>query len=203
MKKLTMIACMLLCVAPRIYAQGRGGRQGGPGGGAAMGPQCLNPADVKQLETRTNSMPVNGVDVPSSVVVITGNPGVGRLLNPCPAGLGSEDPLAKYFFPPELIMSHQQAINLSDSQRTSIRTLMLDAQKTFVSAQFKMSAEVEKLQGLIADSPVDEARVLEEVDRVLGVEREIKREQLSLMIRLKNLLTPQQQDALAKLRSGE
>jgi Spy/CpxP family protein refolding chaperone len=146
---------------------------------------------------------VNGADVPTNVVVITGHPGAGRLLSPCPAGLGGEDPLAKYFFPPELVMSHQQAINLSESQRTSIRTLMLDAQKTFVSAQFKMSAEVEKLQGLIADSPVDEARVLEEVDRVLGVEREIKREQLSLMIRLKNLLTQQQQDALAKLRSGE
>jgi Spy/CpxP family protein refolding chaperone len=58
------------------------------------------------------------------------------------------------------------------------------------------------MQSLIDASQVDEAAVLETVDRVLASEREIKREQLSLMIRLKNLLTEQQQDVLAKLRPG-
>jgi hypothetical protein len=47
---------------------------------------------------------------------------------------------------------------------------------------------------------VDEAKVLEQVDRVLGVERDVKRAQLSLMIRIKNLLTQRQQEQLGALR---
>jgi hypothetical protein len=42
--------------------------------------------------------------------------------------------------------------------------------------------------------------VLEQVDRVLAAEREVKRTQLALMIRIKNTLTEQQQSALDKLR---
>ena len=109
--------------------------------------------------------------------------------------------MAKYFFSPDLIMSHQPAINLTETQRTSLSALTVDAQKSFVPAQFKIAAEMDRLQSLIGASPVDEGKVLDEVDRVLALEREIKRAQLTLMVRAKNLLTQQQQDALAKLRS--
>jgi Spy/CpxP family protein refolding chaperone len=48
---------------------------------------------------------------------------------------------------------------------------------------------------------VDEAAVLDEVDRILNMEREIKRAQISLMVRIKNTLTPEQQKKLADIRS--
>lgn len=73
-------------------------------------------------------------------------------------------------------------------------------QKNFVPVQLKVAAQVETLQTLINASPVNETAVLAEVDRVLALEREIKREQVTLMVRLKNLLTQPQQDLLAKLR---
>jgi Spy/CpxP family protein refolding chaperone len=79
---------------------------------------------------------------------------------------------------------------------------MLAAQAKTIPSQMKISADVERMQSLIDAPQVDEAAVLETMDRVLAFEREIKREQLSLMIRLKNLLTDQQQDVLAKLRPG-
>lgn len=203
MKTLMIVACVALCVAPQMetQAQGRGGRQGGAGG-APTGSLCLNRSDVTSIKTTDNIVNMNGTDVPVSEVVIIGKPGVGTLLNPCPGGTGGDDPLGMAFFPPDLIMSHQQAIGLTDAQRNSIRTLMQDAQTSFVPMQFKMAAEVEKLQKLIAASPVDQSAVLDEVDRVLSIEREVKRGQLSLMVKLKNLLTPQQQDALAKLREA-
>jgi Spy/CpxP family protein refolding chaperone len=166
-----------------------------------MGPRCLNPADVQSIESRTTRRDENSPTV--NVVTITGNPGVGRVLNACPAGIGGDDPLAKHFFAPDLIMSHQQAIGLTEGQRNSMRTLMVAAQAKTIMTQMSISAEVERMQSLIAASPVDEGAVLELVDRVLGSEREIKREQLSLMIRLKNLLTQPQQEALAKLRPGD
>jgi Spy/CpxP family protein refolding chaperone len=48
---------------------------------------------------------------------------------------------------------------------------------------------------------VDETAVLDEVDRILNLEREIKRAQVGLMVRIKNTLTPQQQAKLAEFRS--
>jgi hypothetical protein len=110
------------------------------------------------------------------------------------------DPLARYLFPPELIMANQRAINLTDSQRNSLQQAMADAQGKFIGLQFKMSSEVEKLQSLLQLTSVDEAKVLEQVDRVLAVERDVKRAQLSLMIRIKNLLTERQQAQLGALR---
>jgi len=110
------------------------------------------------------------------------------------------DPLARYLFPPELIMANQDAINLTDSQRNSLQQAMADAQGKFITMQFKMSSEVERLQTLLKPSSVDETQVLEQVDRVLAVERDVKRAQLSLMIRIKNMLSAQQQSRLNQLR---
>jgi Spy/CpxP family protein refolding chaperone len=110
------------------------------------------------------------------------------------------DPLASYLYPPELIMANQRVINLTDAQRNSLQQAISDAQGKFVGLQFKMSSEVENLQRLLQPATVDEAKVLDQVDRVLGVEREIKRAQVGLMIRIKNLLTQQQQAQLSTLR---
>jgi Spy/CpxP family protein refolding chaperone len=43
--------------------------------------------------------------------------------------------------------------------------------------------------------------VLDEVDRILNLEREIKRAQVGLMVRIKNMLTPAQQAKLSDIRS--
>ena len=47
---------------------------------------------------------------------------------------------------------------------------------------------------------MDEAAVLTQADKVLSLEREVKRTQLSLLIRIKNLLSDAQQDKLMELR---
>ena len=97
-------------------------------------------------------------------------------------------------------MANQDAIHLTDSQRNSLQQAMADAQGKFITMQFKMSSEVERLQTLLKPTSVDEPQVLEQVDRVLAVERDVKRAQLSLMIRIKNMLTSPQQSRLNQLR---
>jgi Spy/CpxP family protein refolding chaperone len=39
------------------------------------------------------------------------------------------------------------------------------------------------------------------LEKVLAAEREVKREQVTLLVRIKNKLTPEQQGKLAELRS--
>jgi len=98
-------------------------------------------------------------------------------------------------------MQHQSEIGLQDSQRATLTSAIQQAQGKFMDTQWKMSAESEKMTRLLQGTQVDEAQVLAEVDRILDLEREIKKAQISLMVRIKNTLTPQQQAKLSEIRS--
>ena len=111
-----------------------------------------------------------------------------------------EPEFAKYLFPPELVMQHQQNLRLTPEQRTSITQAIRDLQLKVVDLQWKMQDEAQKLTELVQGARVDEAQTLAQVDRVLGIEREIKRAHMALLVRIKNLLTPEQQDALRNVK---
>ena len=112
----------------------------------------------------------------------------------------AEDPLARFLYPPELIMAHQEAIGLTDKQRAAIQDAVKDAQSKLLDLQFRMSAEVEKLQRLIQATTPDEPKVLDEVNRVLTLERDVKVTQMTLMVRIKSQLTERQQSQLNQMR---
>jgi hypothetical protein len=133
-----------------------------------------------------------GADAEHGVIFVTLKPGAAATMG--------EDPLARYLFPPELVMQHQQAIALQEQQRVAIQQAMQEAQAKFIELQFQMSAELEKLQRLLQSTRVEQAKALEQVDRVLAQERDVKHAQLLLMMKIKNQLTEQQQAVLAKLR---
>ena len=116
-------------------------------------------------------------------------------------GPGGPDDWGRNFFPPELVMQHQSEIGLQDSQRAALTSAVQQAQTKFMDVQWKLSAEGEKMGRLLQGTQVDEAQVLEEVDRILALEREMKRAQISLMVRIKNTLTPAQQAKLAEVRN--
>ena len=107
------------------------------------------------------------------------------------------DPFAKNLFPPELVMQHQGDIGLRDAQRDLIRTEIQKAQSSFTDFQFKLAEESGKLQKL---APFKVARVLTQIDSILAVEREMKRTQIALLIRIRNALTPEQRARLAQAR---
>lgn len=113
---------------------------------------------------------------------------------------GGPDDWSHNLFPLELVMQHQADIGLQDAQRTTLNAAVQQAQAKFADVQWKMSAESGKLGRLLQGPQVNEAAVLEQVDRVLAQEREIKMTQVSLMIRIKNTLTAPQQAKLAELR---
>jgi Spy/CpxP family protein refolding chaperone len=114
----------------------------------------------------------------------------------------ADDPIAQNVFPPELIMKHGGEIGLDAEQRAAIKDAVLQAQTKFLSAQWEAQEETTKLIHLLQARPVDEKAVLSQADRLMDLERQIKKTQLSLLVRLKNLLTPAQQTRLADLRRG-
>ena len=111
-----------------------------------------------------------------------------------------EDPIAKNVFPPELVMKYSQEIGLDERQRAAIKENVQGVQSKFLDAQWNLQEESQKLVRLLQAQPVNEAAVLAEVDKVLALEREIKRAQISLLVKIKNLLTEPQQAKLQELR---
>jgi Spy/CpxP family protein refolding chaperone len=110
------------------------------------------------------------------------------------------DPLNDLLFPPELVMARQSAIGLSDSQKTYLRAEVLKAQTRFTELQWQLQEDMEGLIGLLKQPKADETQVAAQLDKVLASERDIKRAQISLLVRIKNNLTEEQQHRLQALR---
>ena len=168
-----------------------------------QGPICIKPEQLERVEVLKGMRAAQeyGTREGEAIIILTTKIAAnGAPFRDCP---GADDQLGRLFFPPELVMSNQEAIGLTAGQRTTIQNAMKDAQGSFVDAQFKLRSEMEKLKALLASTPTDEGKVLEQIDRVLSIEREVKRAQLSLMIRIKNQLSDQQRAMLSKLRGDQ
>lgn len=112
-----------------------------------------------------------------------------------------EESFAEFLFAPELLMQHRRAILLTDQQRDDASRIIQDLQGRVVSLQWELLDEMGSLSESLEGSRVDLDLAMDRFAGVLEREAEIKRLHLEMLIRLKNLLTPQQQSQLARLRS--
>jgi Spy/CpxP family protein refolding chaperone len=110
------------------------------------------------------------------------------------------DPIARALFEPELIMKHRRAINLTDDQRDAISKLIKELQGQVVTLQWELQEQTEALSAELARTRVDLDRAQDRMSRVMQTERKIKEAHLSALVRIKNTLRPDQQDALRKLK---
>jgi len=113
-----------------------------------------------------------------------------------------DDPLARTLFPPELVMQHQQDIGLRPEQRATITKAIQDFQSKVVDLQWRMQEQSQRLASLLEKPAIDQVAALTQVDEVLGVEREVKRAHISLLINIKNTLSAEQQARLAAARGA-
>lgn len=112
------------------------------------------------------------------------------------------DPIGANFFPPEMVMQHQQAIGLTEEQRNFISAEIQKAQARFTELQWQMASEMETLSGLVSQARVDEQQTLAQLDKIMALEGEIKRSHFALVVRIKNRMTPEQQARLQELKRG-
>lgn len=111
------------------------------------------------------------------------------------------DPIGENLFPPELLMQHQQAIGLSEDQKNFIKTEIRKAQTRFTEWQWQLQDEMETMASWLKQERVDEQQVLAQLDKILNLEREIKRTHFALIVRIKNKLTPEQQARLQEIKN--
>ena len=114
--------------------------------------------------------------------------------------LPPNDPIAEQMFPPELILRHQRAIGLSEAQKNALVAEVKRTQGHLIDVQWELQRVADPLFEMLGKDRPDEAQVLAQLDKVLAVERDVKRSQLALAVRLRNLLSAEQQKQLRELR---
>jgi len=127
--------------------------------------------------------------------------GLITLATPWAGAQPMDERLRNNLFPPDLVMQNQQLLGLTEEQKIYLKAEITQTQTRFAELQWKLESEMEKLAALAAQPKANEAQVLAQLDKVLDFEREIKRVQMILIIRIKNKLTAEQQARLRELRS--
>jgi Spy/CpxP family protein refolding chaperone len=112
------------------------------------------------------------------------------------------DPLGDVMFPPDLILGHSREIMLTAEQKSFMRGEVQKTTSRFTELQWALHDAMEDLHQALESSSVNDQQALTLLDKVLDIEREIKRLHFGMGIRLKNKLTPEQQARLQSLRMG-
>jgi Spy/CpxP family protein refolding chaperone len=97
-------------------------------------------------------------------------------------------------------MRNQKAIDLTVDQQSAIRAEMVKSLPRFTDLQWQLSLEEETLDALLKLTRPDEKNVLLQLDKVLVIENEMKHLQLGMMLKIKLILSPDQQSSLRELR---
>ncbi len=100
-------------------------------------------------------------------------------------------------------MQYSNQLNLSEQQQEILKTELKNAQASIFDIKWQMRDESEKLKAILKTTPIDEAELLAQSDQVMQLERQIKRVHLTLLARLKNMLSEQQIQELRELRSKQ
>jgi len=95
-------------------------------------------------------------------------------------------------FPPKVILEHQAELGLSKQQFTEIKAAVVAVQANIAEHEWDLRQAYQSVMLELDKTPVDEDRVMEHVSAALLAENEVKKEQVAMLIRLKNLLDDEQ-----------
>jgi Spy/CpxP family protein refolding chaperone len=155
---------------------------------------CLNTVNIRR---RWTSAPWLRRGVVALMLLCAGTPVFAQGTG---APSGQDDRWARAFFAPELVMQHSRQIGLTDDQRNTITAAIQELQGKVVALQFRMLEEAQAALDVMEQPRVDESRAVQTVERVLELEQEVKINHVILLVRIKNVLTQEQQAMLRTLR---
>ncbi|HVQ34824.1 MAG TPA: periplasmic heavy metal sensor [Candidatus Bathyarchaeia archaeon] len=120
-----------------------------------------------------------------------------------PGGFHGGPPMDRSLFPPDLILSNQIALGLTDDQTASIKKMINETHQKVLDFQTALQRTTEQLHTELSAPKVNEAAAISFATQVMGFEQQIKTAHMTLLIRIKNMLTPEQQTKAAALRPAD
>ncbi len=99
-------------------------------------------------------------------------------------------------FPPNIIMEHQDKLGLSKEQFTAIRAAVVEVQSNVAGYEWDLREAFQRVLSALDESPIDEDKVIESLEAALRAENEVKKRQVAMLVKLRNLLTDEQVEYL-------
>ncbi len=117
------------------------------------------------------------------------------------SGLGVEE----HLFEPDLIIRHANDIELTDEQKDQLIELAdeMDNGMSGLGVGLAMMSISQRLEAILESTQVDEDEAMSTARELLTVETEVKLDHLQLLVRMKNVLTEDQQHILASIKRRE
>ncbi len=114
----------------------------------------------------------------------------------------AEGSIESRLYPPELAMERQADLGITNEQRTALIAETERGNAEVLHLQWELEAEKEKLLKLLEPDHVDETKVKEAGARVMDKETKVKARYLTMLVRVKNILTTEQKQKLRELRGA-
>ena len=99
-------------------------------------------------------------------------------------------------------MEHQDELAITPEQKTMLMQETEHGHSEVLHAQWELEAEKEKLVRLLDPDQVDEAKTKAAAARVMDKETKVKAAYLTMLVRVKNILTTEQKAKLRELRKA-
>ncbi len=113
---------------------------------------------------------------------------------------GKPDPFKGKLFTPDIILRNQAELSLTKEQYTAIKAAVVDVQANVAGHEWDLREAYQKIMSALDESPIDEQEVLANVNDALLAENQVKKQQVVMLIRLKNLLNDEQVAYLESIR---
>ena len=117
------------------------------------------------------------------------------------AGGNKPDVFKGKLFAPNIILEHQDELDLTKEQFSAIRAAVVEVQGNVAEHEWDMREAYIKMMSELDAERIDEDKVLEHVRSALLAENEVKQLQVSMLIKLRNLLTADQLRYLQDMRT--
>ncbi len=95
-------------------------------------------------------------------------------------------------FAPNIILENQVELDLTKQQFTEIRAAVVEVQAGIAEYEWDMREAYQALMIELDKVPVDETEILKHANVALLAENQVKKKQMAMLVRLKNLLTAEQ-----------
>lgn len=118
-------------------------------------------------------------------------------------GVGQQKDVFKgKLFAPKIILENQDALGLSKEQFTAIKAAVVEVQAGVAEHEWDLREAYMKVMADLGEVPVNEDKVMVNVEAALLAENQVKKRQVAMLIRLRNLLTEEQVQYLQSLRGN-
>lgn len=115
--------------------------------------------------------------------------------------LSAQDVFKQELFSTDLVMKYRSEVGLSDAQADQIKKAHSAHIEAFNNAKWDLDNALHKLKKELTPAKVNEPEAMAQMEKVLALEENLKRTRLGLMIKIKNILSADQQAKLKGLRT--